>query len=207
MKLQENNIEKKIVYLLERISQVFRALQWELAKKKNLTPLQIQILLFLKNRRPTDAIPTRIAQELGLTKATLSESISALEKKKLVIRVSNKIDRRFTTLSLSKAGKKVVKELASVEDLFVRYIHGLNISEKKNSFRFLLNIISLLYFDGYVKVARLCCTCQHFRKDAIRKGIHFCTLTNRELNLEDINFECASYIPLSVKRGGANLCC
>ncbi len=206
MKTETNNTEKKIVYLLERISQVFKVLQWELAKKRKLTPLQIQILLFLKNRKQKECVPSRIAEELGLTKATLSESISALEKKGLIRKAVSDRDRRFNTLSMTLSGRKVVKELSSVENLFERYLERFNEADKKNSLKFLINIITSLYFDGYIRVARLCCTCQHFQKDAINRGLHFCSLTGRELRTEDINLDCASYIPLSTKKGGAQLC-
>lgn len=204
---EDKNIERKIVYLLERVSQVFKVLQWGLAKKKKLTPLQIQILLFLKNRKQKDSVPSRIAEELGLTKATLSESISALEKKKLIKRLISTTDRRFTTLSLTLSGEKIIKELISVEGLFERYVRKFNETDKKNSLKFFVNIISSLYFDNYIKVARLCCTCQHFQKDAISKDLHFCNLIGREFSNEEINFGCTSYIPLSTKKGGVNLCC
>jgi DNA-binding MarR family transcriptional regulator len=205
MKLQSNNIDKKIVYLLERVSQVFRALQWEMAKRHKLTPLQIQILLFLKNRK--EAIPSQIAQELGLTKATLSESISALEKKKLIRRITNKKDRRFIDILLTLQGKKVVRELISVENVFEHYLSEFSDTDKRNSLKFLLNIISLLYLGGYISVIRLCCTCQHFEKDAIRSGVHFCKLLGKEMSTEEIRINCVSYIPLSTKKGGVNLCC
>lgn len=201
------NIEKKIVYLLERISQVFRVLQWELAKERKLTPLQIQILLFLKNREKKYRVASRISDELGLTKATLSESVSALEKKKLIKKLISKDDRRFTTLSLTKSGKKVVKELFSVDDLFERYVHKFNDIEKDNSLRFLVNIISLLYFDGYIRVARICCTCRHFQRATMSGRVYYCNLMSRELKIEDINLKCASYSPVSVKKGGMDLCC
>ncbi len=206
MKIEINHTEKKIAYLLERISQIFRTLQLELAKKKKLTPLQIQILLFLRNRKQGEVVPSRIAEEFGLTKATISESISSLEKKRLITGMVSDKDRRLKTLSLTLSGKKIIKELSSVESLFERYLERFNEVDKKISFKFLINIISALYFDGYIRVARLCSTCQHFQKDAISKGLHFCSLTSRELRTEEIKINCDSYITSIHKKGGVQLC-
>ncbi len=49
LEIQNSAIEGKIVAGMERLSQVFRILLWEKAKKHNLSPIQIQLLIFIKN--------------------------------------------------------------------------------------------------------------------------------------------------------------
>ena len=46
-KHQEENISSKIVSGLERVSEVFKILLWEKAKRVGLSPIQIQILIFI----------------------------------------------------------------------------------------------------------------------------------------------------------------
>ena len=44
---QNQNVESKIVAALERISQAFRVLLWQESKEFSLTPIQVQVLIFL----------------------------------------------------------------------------------------------------------------------------------------------------------------
>ncbi|MEO6831625.1 MAG: MarR family transcriptional regulator, partial [Chitinophagaceae bacterium] len=44
---QNRSIDSKIVVSLERISQAFRVLLWKESKEFSLSPIQIQVLIFL----------------------------------------------------------------------------------------------------------------------------------------------------------------
>ena len=44
---QNKNIESKIVAALERLSQAFRVLLWQESKEFSLSPIQVQVLIFL----------------------------------------------------------------------------------------------------------------------------------------------------------------
>jgi hypothetical protein len=44
---QNSKIESKIVASLERISEAFRVLLWNESKENSLSPIQIQILIFI----------------------------------------------------------------------------------------------------------------------------------------------------------------
>jgi len=50
---QNENIDSKIIAGLERISRVFRLLLWDIAKDENLSPIQIQFLIFLLYNKPS----------------------------------------------------------------------------------------------------------------------------------------------------------
>ena len=49
---QNINLADKIVVALERISEAFRVLLWEESTKHGLSPIQVQILLFVKTHSP-----------------------------------------------------------------------------------------------------------------------------------------------------------
>jgi len=200
-------VERKITHLMERMSNVFRALQWDLAKKKKLTPLQIQILQYLRYRPKHDSVPSVIASELGITKATLSESVRALKRKQLLRGELNTNDRRFTNLILTPAGVRIVNELNSIERVFENYISRLKMADKRYAMRFLVNIITLLYMDGYIKTARLCCTCQHFHKNSSGNQSFICALTGKKMQDWEIKLDCNSHKPIRLKKGGMRVCC
>jgi len=200
------NLNKKIASLLERLSQLIRALQWEIGKKKNLTPLQIQILQFLKNRKKEEIYLGKIARELGVSKGTLSESFKVLKSKNLLKGNLNLKDKRFVNPSLTPYGKKVVDELDSIQNIFSNYIFKFKEKDKKTVAKFLAKILAFLYFDGYISYARLCFTCQNFKKISLKDENFFCSLLGKKMKTYEIKLECQFHKPIIPKEGGVNIC-
>ena len=59
-----------------------------------------------------DSIETReIAEEVGTSKATLSGVLKTLERDGLIIKKQSKIDRRLVLVSMTKDGKKMMKNI------------------------------------------------------------------------------------------------
>ncbi len=71
---QNIDLDKKIVAGLERLSQVFRALLWDHAKAYNLSPIQIQLLIFIRYHRPEHNSVSYLAGEFSVTKPTISDA-------------------------------------------------------------------------------------------------------------------------------------
>ena len=79
---QNAGLNSKIVAGLERLSQAFRTLLWEKAKEFGLSPIQIQVLIFIHYHSKEKSTVSYLAQEFNLTKPTISDAIKALEQKK-----------------------------------------------------------------------------------------------------------------------------
>jgi DNA-binding MarR family transcriptional regulator len=60
--------------------------------------------------------PSRLAETLGLTRGAVSKLVDRLVAKKLVTTREERQDRRFQTVQLTAAGKKLVPELAALAD-------------------------------------------------------------------------------------------
>jgi DNA-binding MarR family transcriptional regulator len=60
--------------------------------------------------------PSRLADELGLTRGAVSRLIDRLLAKKLVLRTAGEGDRRFQSVSLTAAGRELVPALAALAD-------------------------------------------------------------------------------------------
>ena len=54
---QNTNLDSKIVAGLERLSQVFRILLWEKAKEHSLSPIQIQLMIFIQHHSQDKSSP------------------------------------------------------------------------------------------------------------------------------------------------------
>lgn len=201
------SIESKIAYLLERVSVVYKVLLWNLAKEQKLTPLQIQIMLFINNRITEECTPSNISMDLQITKATLSDAVKTLIKKGLIKKISFHKDRRSALLILTHRGRNLVKRIEGIGDTLAAHIRDLNTQEKEYALLFLIRLINSLYYSGLIKIARICPTCKFFIKDTKSgedglKARHICSLTDTEITDTSINVNCPKYVAHRRKKGG-----
>src|SRR6218665_108299 len=91
---QTQSIESKIVASLERISQSFRVLLWQESKAFSLSPIQVQVFIFLLHHSNEKRKVSYLADEFNMTKATISDTIKTLEQKKLISKEYEQHDTR-----------------------------------------------------------------------------------------------------------------
>ncbi len=103
---QNQKIESRIVVALERISEAFRVLLWNESKENSLSPIQIQILIFIHFHTSEKCKVGYLADEFNMTKATISDSVKVLLLKELVAKETDPVDTRSFSLSLTNEGKK-----------------------------------------------------------------------------------------------------
>ncbi|WP_236025470.1 MarR family winged helix-turn-helix transcriptional regulator [Flavobacterium geliluteum] len=108
---QNNKIEYKIVVALERISESFKVLLRDESKKYSLSPIQIQILIFLNYHLENKCKISHLAQEFNMTKATISESVKLLFLRGLVHKSVELNDLRSYNLKLTIEGESICKKL------------------------------------------------------------------------------------------------
>ena len=82
-KNQEQELHYKVAFGLERLSEVFKRLFLDESKKHKLSPIQIQILLFIAFHKEDLCTVTHLAKEFNLTKATVSDAVRVLNEKKI----------------------------------------------------------------------------------------------------------------------------
>ena len=81
---QHGDVDKKIVAALERISQAYRVLLQEEAQRRSLSPIQARFLVHLLHHGDELGRVGRLAEEFGLSRATVSDAVGTLEAKGLV---------------------------------------------------------------------------------------------------------------------------
>ena len=187
-----NNIEKNIALGLEKITQVQRVLLWDIAKKENLSPIQIQFLIFLKDHSDNLRRVSALAEEFDLTKATVSEAVSNLVTKGILCKFRMKEDRRSYILDFTSYGMELVKRIMSWPDILVSHIKKMPMKEKENANLFLIELIKSLFNDGVISIARMCLTCENVRKFSSGKSFR-CDLTGRSFTYNDIIIDCDNY--------------
>jgi len=90
-------------------------------------------LLLLRRRKFTQALPSELAKEQGITRATMSGLIRQLERNDLVMRQDDPGDGRQTTIILTKAGSDLVSRIIpSYYELIDELMSPLGPSDKAN---------------------------------------------------------------------------
>lgn len=187
---QNANIDNKIVAGLERISQVFRILLWEKAKYHKLSPIQIQLLIFIHNHSLQNATISYLAEEFNFTKATISDSIKILEQKQLIGKITDNKDARSYQIQLSEQGIQVVNEIENFAQPITDIIETYPITDKLVLWQNIHNLINQLHKMDIISTQRTCYNCQYYSKMG---ESHFCQLLNQKLQNQDIRIDCHEF--------------
>ncbi len=187
---QNSNLNNKIVAGLERLSQVFRILLWEKAKEHGLSPIQIQLLIFIRHHSSNKATISYLAQEFNFTKPTISDAIKVLEEKKLVKKTAHDTDTRSYTIQLTATGKKIVLETENFANPLTKIISQAGITDKMILWQNISKIIVQLNKLEIISVQRTCYNCKNF---ATKNKNHFCNLLNQKLLTQDIRIDCEEF--------------
>jgi len=192
---QHGDVDGKIVASLERLSQVFRLLLREEAQKRGLSPIQAQFLVHLLFHDVELRRVGRLAEEFGLTRATVSDAVGSLEEKGLIQRDPWPEDRRVVTLHLTPAGEKLAAELSTWDNIVKEHLTASSPEEKEVVMRFLMRLIASLQEAGAITVARMCVTCRFFRWDAHpgSDSPHHCALLDAPLAGSDLRVDCPEH--------------
>lgn len=189
---QNQNTESKIVASLERIAQAFRVLLWQESKMYSLSPIQVQILIFLFFHSSKRRKVSYLAEEFNMTKATISDTIKTLEQKELITKQYESHDTRSYVINLTDKGKEIADKTAFFTNEIRMPIDELSSADKDNLLLSLLHIIKHLNKVGVITVQRMCMSCLHYQSsDEGRK--HFCKLLNQDLHVTDLRVDCPEY--------------
>ena len=191
---QNSNVESKIVASLERLSQAFRVLLWNESKEHSLSPIQVQILIFLMYHSDQKRKVSYLAEEFNMTKATISDTVKTLEQKLLIYKESEPHDTRSFVIQLTKKGRKIAEKTSLFASQIITPIDKLNYSEKEKLLSSLYDIISDLNNSGIITVQRMCYTCR-FYKNGEKGQEHFCSLLNTKLENVDLRLDCPDHSP------------
>lgn len=187
---QENSLEAKITFALERISLVFKSLLQEESNQSQLSPIQLQILVFLLYHNMDQCKVSYLAIEFGLTKATVSDSVKALIKKKLVQKSTDPEDSRSFSLSLTAQGKKAAEAASQYSNRINSLLEKKDGQQKELFYSILLKTIRELQQQGLIPLQRMCFSCKHYKNEG---ELHYCNLLAKPLGNSEIRLDCKEH--------------
>ncbi len=190
---QNQSVESKIVASLERIAQAFRVLLWQESKEFSLSPIQVQVLIFLLHHSEEKRKVSYLANEFNMTKATISDTIKTLEQKNLIAKEYEPHDTRSYIIHLTKEGKSIADKTSFFTKEIREPIDRLDQDDKENLLLNLIGIIQHLNKAGVITIQRMCTTCSYYQPSSGDGQKHFCKLLNQDLHVTDLRIDCPEY--------------
>ncbi|NAS14006.1 MarR family winged helix-turn-helix transcriptional regulator [Poritiphilus flavus] len=190
---QSRHIESKIVVALERISEAFKVLLWKKGKEYGLTPLQLQLLLFVRFHPPEKSKVNYLAREFNVAKATISETVRLLGKKELITRMRDPGDSRSYSIHLSETGLELVSKISDFASVIEAPLKDMPQSRKEAFFHELYYLISRLSSDGVISVNRMCVSCKFFERS---ENGTYCRFLEKVLSPGDHRIDCPEHQPV-----------
>src|SRR5688500_4756398 len=106
-------MDKNPIVLLELVERLGNLMRTELRKagsEESLQPVHLQALIYLARANRYSNTPQALADYLGLTKGTVSQTLLLLDRRGLIERFEDDIDRRVVRLRLSSAGERLLAD-------------------------------------------------------------------------------------------------
>ncbi|SHF70630.1 DNA-binding transcriptional regulator, MarR family [Arenibacter palladensis] len=187
---QERDVSSKIIAGLERISEAFKVLLWDKAKLLGLSPIQIQILIFIAYHKNEICNVSHLAKEFNITKPTISDAIKVLDKKGLITKEYSSSDSRSYSISLSETGTETIGQISDFANPLKKQLNTVDNPELESLFGTLSKLIYQLNTSGILSVQRTCYGCKFYGKESNRD---YCNLLNKELLNKDIRLDCPEF--------------
>lgn len=185
-----NKLNHKIIIALERVSEAFKVLLWDKAKLYGLSPIQIQVLLFIAHHKSELCNVSYLAKEFNLTKPTISDAIKALNLKGYVEKEYSSIDSRSYTLLLSESGQALIQSLSTYSQPLGRVLNNHEPKDLDALYTTLTKLIFQLNQNGILNVQRTCFGCKFYSKT---EDSHFCTLLQEQLLAVEVRLDCPEF--------------
>lgn len=185
--MQENTFK-----LFERISLLLQAEERKGCTARGLKLVHARILEYLSQCSSHSDTPLAVAEYLSLTKGTVSQSISVLERKGYIEKIPDEHDKRVVHLRLSKMGKILLAELKPMT-LFTEAEQLLQNTPVSTVGEALTAVLMVLQNASQAKSFGVCSSCAHFVE---QEEQHECKLAHIPVSSDDANRICRHHTPI-----------
>ena len=188
--MAESKLQLSVSELLDRVGRVTRGLQFV----DGLSPAQWEALRFLSRANRYSCGPSALADFLGTTKGTVSQTLIALENKGYLRRLRTERDRRAVRLELTPAGRALLQRdpLLVVDDAVAGLPAGERDAITEGLDRLLRDVQQRLGANDF----GVCATCSLFAAEGAageHDGPHRCGLTNEPISDGETRLICVSH--------------
>jgi DNA-binding MarR family transcriptional regulator len=191
----QDNLDRKIAVGFDRITQVLKTLIWNESKRSGLSPIQIQFLIALAYDRDTQWTIGEIASRFQLTPATVSDALTALEGKGLIVRTRSEEDKRIVFVALTPEGIRTARTVGKWLNVVQEQIAELGGEEKAVLLRSLIRLIAAFQQEGMISTKGMCVFCTYFRPNVHRSATapHHCAYIDKAFGDAELRIDCPDY--------------
>ncbi len=160
-----------------------------------LNPAQWEALRFIARANKYSTTPGILAEYLGTTKGTVSQTLIALETKGLVKRIRCDADRRKVRLGLTEAGEAMLRNNDPIRRLELASA-GLPAAEQDQALAAVTAIVGQLCLRGDGRNFGVCGDCSHLDRLSMPEacpGVCRCGLTGEPLGGEELAQICVNF--------------
>ncbi len=161
----KNGEYTRIEFLLERLVRLNQAKAWE----NDLNPAQMAALEYLSQANKFSRAPSHVADYLGATRGTTSQTLKALSNKGLVQQVRSAEDKRSVRYDVTEKALPVLGSKAPLADSIVQ----LDKKEASHIASLLNNMLHMTLRNNGGKTFGICKSCKHH---STQDGRPYCRL-------------------------------
>ncbi|WP_421784010.1 MarR family winged helix-turn-helix transcriptional regulator [Kiloniella litopenaei] len=183
------NEPKQFISLLSRLSRLIN----HDGHAEGLKPAQWDALRYLAQANYFSRNPGALTTYLGATKGTISQTLMSLEKKNLVVKTQDPLDKRSVILKLTSRGESLAQKDALLP--FQTLLTDLPAQEQDSIKQALESLLRIKLRSDGNKPFGICNTCRYFRKNNPSGSPHFCDLLKEPLSQGESSKICVEQTP------------
>lgn len=180
--------------LFERLAALVHQSVRDDAARHGLLPIQLQVLAYLAQANRYSDLPIAVAEYFGITRGTVSQTLSVLERQGLVTRTPDERHGKRVHLALTAAGRSVLARswARRLDDALAQADH-----DREAADTYLKALLGALQRQNDHRAFGICRQCAHFLVEA---NGHRCGLTGEPLATSQTTKICREWAPSDTAR-------
>lgn len=187
------SVEQRIAQALAKLGLALKHQTWQQATEEGLSPTQGQLLGLLA---PVDGglTASELAERLGVSLPTVSESVKSLESKGLLTRAPDPRHPRASLLTPTARGRRAATKARAWPEFLAASASALSVNEREAFLSGLLKMIGALQRSGEIPTSRMCFSCVHFVPLAHDGPTpHHCQLIDSPIASHEVRVDCPEH--------------
>jgi MarR family transcriptional regulator, negative regulator of the multidrug operon emrRAB len=183
-----------MLQLVERLGNLIRAEMRRVIGQEGLQPVHLEAMLFLNQANRFSNTPQALAEFLGVTKGTVSQSLLLLDRRGLIERYQDEVDRRVVRLRLSQQGEQMLEEMQPAS-MWQSATRNISANRIRNGVSALRETLYTLQSHNGARTFGICNTCIYCQRKSQRT--HHCALFAERLSGPETRLVCREHVPKS----------
>jgi DNA-binding MarR family transcriptional regulator len=185
-------LDRRVTTGLHKVGLALKHQTWMQANEGGLSPTQGQIISTLSTEGPLTG--TELAQRLGITLPTVSDSVRVLVAKGFVVKKPDARHPRASLLELTAAGRRIAVKTNSWPEFLAAAVAALNPGELEAFNSGLVKMITTLQEAGQIPTNRMCTTCTSFRPRVHDGPLpHHCAFVDAPMADRHLRLDCPDH--------------